>query len=102
MGDQRRLRNTPRYKNMRREFMQDAPLCAKCQRDGFTVGAQELDHMNLFTLRRRGSGIGRICKGCVGRVMRIRRRGRIAGRMRWRGTEVWKALASREDSKKGA
>ena len=45
MGDQRRLRNTPRYKNMRREFMQDAPLCAKCQRDGFTVGARELDHI---------------------------------------------------------
>ena len=30
---------------MRRQFLNRNPLCAECERQGFTVAAQEMDHI---------------------------------------------------------
>ena len=43
--DQRRERNTPRYKRMRRLFLAENPLCAVCAKAGKTVSADEIDHV---------------------------------------------------------
>ena len=43
--DQRRERNTPRYKRMRRRFLQENPLCVVCKKEGIVRQADEIDHI---------------------------------------------------------
>ena len=43
--DQRRARNTARYRRMRTLFMRTGPLCALCMANGAVTPARELDHI---------------------------------------------------------
>ena len=44
--DQRyqRLLNSPRWKNIRREYLQAHPLCERCEREGFVRSAIDVHH----------------------------------------------------------
>lgn len=39
-----RLLNSPRWKNIRREYLQRHPLCERCERDGFVTAAVDVHH----------------------------------------------------------
>ncbi len=41
----RAARRTARYQRARAAFLESNPLCAECRRQGFTAGADELDHI---------------------------------------------------------
>ena len=41
----RRLRTTEPYLSRRKKFLADNPLCRPCATNGFTVGAEEIDHI---------------------------------------------------------
>ena len=41
----RKARSTSRYQNVRAGFLLAHPLCAECERQGYTVAAVELDHV---------------------------------------------------------
>lgn len=41
----RRQRNTARYRRERERFLTAHPFCAWCRKQGLTVGAEELDHI---------------------------------------------------------
>ena len=39
-----RLLNSPRWKNIRREYLQAHPLCERCEREGFVRSAIDVHH----------------------------------------------------------
>ena len=39
-----RLLNSPRWKNIRRAYLQQHPLCERCQREGFVRSAVDVHH----------------------------------------------------------
>ena len=39
-----RLLNSPKWKNIRREYLQRHPLCERCQREGFVRSAVDVHH----------------------------------------------------------
>lgn len=41
----RTWRSSRRYRIARRHYLNSHPLCAQCAADGYTVGADELDHI---------------------------------------------------------
>ena len=41
----RRMRTLEPYRSMRRAFLSKNPLCRLCAANGFTVGAEEIDHI---------------------------------------------------------
>ena len=41
----RRMRTLEPYRSMRRVFLSENPLCRPCAANGFTVGAEEIDHI---------------------------------------------------------
>ena len=41
----RRMRSTKRYQRWRSEILRNEPLCRACAESGFTVGADEIDHI---------------------------------------------------------
>ena len=38
------LLNSPRWKELRRSYLQQHPLCERCQRDGFVTAAVDVHH----------------------------------------------------------
>ena len=67
-ADIRRWRSSRRYRNARQYFLNAHPLCAHCQEAGYTVAAEELDHIrpvhkrpDLFWDRANWQGL---CKPC--------------------------------------
>ena len=41
----RRMRSTKRYQRWRADIFRNEPLCRSCAEAGFTVGADEIDHI---------------------------------------------------------
>ena len=39
-----RLLNSPRWKNIRRAYLQQHPLCERCEREGFVTAAVDVHH----------------------------------------------------------
>ena len=39
-----KLLNSPRWKNIRREYLQRHPLCERCHREGFVTAAVDVHH----------------------------------------------------------
>ena len=39
-----RLLNSPRWKELRRSYLQQHPLCERCQREGFVTAAVDVHH----------------------------------------------------------
>ena len=96
-ADTRTLRNTPRYKGMRRAYLNENPLCAECQRQGFTVGADELDHIvpvaqapDRFWDRENLQGL---CRACHEEKTKMENSPATVVE----GYDDWQALASRMD-----
>ena len=82
---------------MRRAYLNENPLCAECHRQGFTVGADELDHIvpvaqapDRFWDRANLQGL---CRACHEEKTKMENSPATVVE----GYDDWQALASRMD-----
>ena len=91
----RRLRTSHRYRKLRRAYLDRNPLCARCQSEGRTVAAEEIDHVvpvevapDLFWDQTNWAGL---CRACHERKTAGENRRETPERAAWR--ERLEALA---------